>query len=108
MKQGIEAICGLRYKLRMMGIPITGPAYVYGDNLSVIHNVQRPESVLKKKSNSICYHFVRESAAMNECIFGHINTNDIVADIATKIIPRGIKRNRLVDTILYDIHDDYN
>jgi hypothetical protein len=33
----------------MMGIPIDGPAFVYGDNMSVIHNTQRPESMLKKK-----------------------------------------------------------
>jgi hypothetical protein len=54
MKQGIETIRGLRYKLRMMGVPLTGPAYVYGDNMSVIHNTQRPESTLKKKPNEIC------------------------------------------------------
>ena len=56
MKLGVEHIRALRYKLRMMGVPLTGPAYVYGDNMSVIHNTQRPESTLKKKSNSICYH----------------------------------------------------
>ena len=36
MKQGIEALRGLRYKLRMMGIGITGPSYVYGDNGHVV------------------------------------------------------------------------
>ena len=54
MKHGIEAVRGIRYKLRMMGVKISGPTYVYGDNMSVIHNTQRPESTLKKKSNSIC------------------------------------------------------
>lgn len=55
MKVGMEALRGLRYKLRMMGIPLSGPSYIYGDNMSVIHNTQRPESTLKKKSNAICY-----------------------------------------------------
>jgi hypothetical protein len=64
MKNGVETTRGLRYKLRMVGVAIDGPTYVYGDNMSVVHNTQRPESVLKKKSNSICYHAVRESAAM--------------------------------------------
>jgi hypothetical protein len=59
MKNGIETTRGLRYKLRMMGVAIDGPTYVYGDNMSVVHNTQRPESVLKKKSNTICYHAVR-------------------------------------------------
>jgi hypothetical protein len=43
----------------MMGVTIDGPTYVYGNNMSVVHNKQRPESVLKKKSNAICYHAVR-------------------------------------------------
>jgi hypothetical protein len=64
MKNGIETCCGLRYKLRMMGVALSGPTFVYGDNMSVVHNTQRSESVLKKKSNSICYHAVRESAVM--------------------------------------------
>ena len=64
MKQGMEAVRGLRYKLRMIGVQISGPTYVYGDNMSVIHHTQGPESTLRKKSNSICYHAVRESVAM--------------------------------------------
>ena len=42
MKFGIKKICGLRYKLHMMGIPIDRPSLVYGDNLSVIKNSQTP------------------------------------------------------------------
>ena len=42
MKQGTEAVRGLRYKLRMMGVQISGLTYVYGDNMSVIHNTQCP------------------------------------------------------------------
>jgi hypothetical protein len=49
MKNGIETFRGLRYKLRMMGVALSGPIFVYGDNMSVVHNTQRPESVLKKK-----------------------------------------------------------
>jgi hypothetical protein len=40
MKLGVEALRGIRYKLRMMDIPVAGPTYVYGDNMSVIHNTQ--------------------------------------------------------------------
>jgi hypothetical protein len=65
MKNGLETTRGLRYKLRMMGVTIDGPTYVYGDNMSAVHSTQRPESVLKK-SNTICYHEVRESSAMGE------------------------------------------
>ena len=53
MKQGIDVLQGLRYKLRMMDIPISGPPYLYKDNVSVVHNTSRPESVLRKKSTSV-------------------------------------------------------
>jgi hypothetical protein len=42
MKNGIVTFRGLRYKLRMMGVALSGPTYVYGDNMSVVHNTQRP------------------------------------------------------------------
>ena len=42
MKHGIETLRGLRYKLRMMDVSISGPSFIYGDNMYVIHNPQRP------------------------------------------------------------------
>ena len=39
MKTGVEALRGIRYKLRMMGVPLNGPTYIYGDNMSVIYNI---------------------------------------------------------------------
>ena len=60
MRTGLETVQGLRYKLRMMGIPVNTPTYIYGDNMSVIHNTSKPESVLRKKANSVCYHYIRE------------------------------------------------
>jgi hypothetical protein len=105
MKNGIETVRGLRYKLRMMGVPLSGPCYVYGDNMSVIHNTQRPKSMLKKKSNSMCYHVARESAAMGECIMAHVRSENNPADICTKVIPVGMKRRHLVGMLLFDICD---
>jgi hypothetical protein len=71
----------------------------------VIHNTQRPESTLKEKSNAICYHAVRESVAMGECITGHVASVDNPADIATKVIPGGQKRSHLIRLLLYDLAD---
>ena len=103
MKHGIEATRGLRYKLRMMGVEIEGPTYIYGDNMSVIHNTQRPESTLKKKSNLICYHAVRESVAMKESLVTHIPTVENPADICTKVIPGGRKQDHLIGKVLWDL-----
>ena len=104
MKTAAEVNRGLRYKLRMMGIPIDGPTYTYGDNMSVLHNTQKPESMLKKKSNSIAYHLVREAVAMGEMLTGYINTDDNVSDILTKALPRGERRERLVRKVMWDIY----
>jgi Reverse transcriptase (RNA-dependent DNA polymerase) len=103
LKNGMESVRGLWYKLRMMGVPIGGPTYTYGDNMSVIHNTQRPDSTLKKKSNSICYHACREAVAMGEMLTTHIPTALNPADLATKIIAGGIKRNSLLEMVMYDI-----
>jgi hypothetical protein len=106
MKIGMESLRGLRYKLRMMGVGISGPLYIYGDNMSVIHNTQRPESMLKNKSNSICYHAVRESVAMGESLTAHIGTNENVGDLASKVL-YGQKQRYMLSQLLYDIYDDH-
>ena len=107
MKQAMEVSRGLRYKLRMMGIPLEGTTHMYGDNMSTIHNTQCPESQLKKKSDSICCHAVREAVAMGEVLTGHVKTDENPADILTKVVGGGIKRKNLVQMYLYDIHDGW-
>ena len=104
-KLGMESLRGLRYKLRIMGVPIFGPSLIYGDKISVIHNTQRLESTLKKKSNSIAYHAVRESVAMGESLTGHVGTNSNPADLATKVLC-GKKRRDMVSKLLFNIYDD--
>ena len=49
----------------------------------------------------------RESVAMSETRTGHIRSENNPADIATKIIPGGAKRDHLVSLILADINDHY-
>jgi hypothetical protein len=61
----VERTKGMRYKLRMMRMPLNGLAHFRVDNISVVHNTQTPESMLKKKSNSISYHNVHEAIASN-------------------------------------------
>ena len=103
MKQCTEYIRGLRYKLRMMGIPVENPTYIFGDNQSVLANTTMPDSTLKKKSQSICYHFVREGVARNEWRTTYVNTQDNPADLLTKPLPAGEKRIKFVTGILHYI-----
>ena len=103
MKAGIECARGLRYKLQMIGIPILGPTYCFADNMSIIYNTQSPESTPKKKSNSICYHAIREAIAGGEMLTAHVPTNKNPADLGTKVLPGGEKRDKFVGMFLYDI-----
>ena len=101
MKSCCEYLRGLRYKLRMMGIPVEHSAYVFGDNKSVLSNSSKPHSVLKKKSSSIAYHFVREGVAKNEWRTTYLNTHLNPSDMCTKSLPGGEKRTRFTGYFLH-------
>jgi hypothetical protein len=90
----------------MMGVPLSGPTYIYGDSKSQVTNSSRPESTLKKKGNSICYHAICESVAMGETLLINIRTGDNLADFLTKTTS-GAKLRNLVSGVVYDIYDDF-
>ncbi len=96
----VELIEGLRYKLRMFGIPIDGPANVYCDNNSVVTNSSKPQSVLKKKHNSIAYHRVREAVAANTIRIAKEDSSTNIADMLTKPL-NGPKLKDLCSRVLY-------
>ena len=85
----------------MMCIPVEGPTYIYGDNQSVLANTTIPESTLKKKSQTIAYHFVREGVARDEWRTSYVNTHDNEADLLTKQQPHGEKRKGFVCNLLH-------
>ena len=65
----------------------------------VIPNTQRPESTLKKKSNSICFHAVCEAVVMGDCLTGHVKTHENPADIPIKVLSGGQKQDHLIKLI---------
>jgi hypothetical protein len=92
MKHCCKYLRGLRYKLRMLGIPCTAPVYIQGNNQSVLYNTTLPDSMLKKESQSIAYHYVREGAARDESRTSYANTHGNDADLLTKPLPAGDMR----------------
>ena len=104
MKHWKDYIRGLRFRLRIIGIPCEDPAFDYGDNKSVLCNTTISESTLNKKSNSIAFHFVREGDAMDEWRTGYINTDLNPADLISKPVKNGESRRTKVRMILYDIY----
>ena len=104
MKQAVEYVRGLRYKLRMFGIPVDEPAFVFGDNKSVLANTTVPGSTIKKKMNSLSYHFIREGCARDEWRTAYVNPLLNCADLLTKPLPSGEKRSLFVQKFLYWIY----
>jgi hypothetical protein len=84
MKTCMESIIALRYKLRMFGVEIDGPADVLCDNASVVNNSSKIESVLNRKHNSIAYHAVRWAVAAGIMRVGKVDTNENISDAMTK------------------------
>ena len=90
----------LRYKLRMMGIPLDGPTNGFCDNEGVVNNVSKAESTLKKKHLAVCYHKARESAAREAIRFAYEKTETNLADVCTKIQSQKRKEDKL-ERLLY-------
>jgi hypothetical protein len=84
MRIATEFAIALRHDLRMLGIPLVGPANMFCDNQSVVLNSTVPSSMLKKKHNAISYHKVRESIAAGSIRVAKEPTESNLADILTK------------------------
>ena len=87
MKTTIDMIEGLRYKLRMMEIPLIGATAIFCDNQSVVENSTAPESVLKKRHNAIAYHRAREAQAAGIIKVAWEDGATNIADLLTKLMP---------------------
>ena len=85
LRVGCEMNDGLRYKLRMIGVPIKGPINIYYDNEAVVSNSSLAESTLKKTHLSVYYHKTRECYAKGAVQIGYESTDSNLADTCTKI-----------------------
>jgi hypothetical protein len=83
----VEMLEAMWYKLRMLGVPIDGPANVFCDNKSVVTNSTVPTSTLKKKHSSIAYHRVREAVAAGTLQIAKVHSSENLADLLTKSLP---------------------
>ena len=88
MKDSIELIAALRYKLRMFGVPMDGSTDIFCGNESVYKNTSTPESQIRKKQNSILYHISREAVASGACRMAKNDTKTNLSDLFTKVLPQ--------------------
>ena len=79
-----DQVFDLRYMLRMLGVPLDGPAWLFGDNKSVITSSTLPHSTLSKCHNALSYHHVCEAIAAHVMFFIHISGIQNPSDALSK------------------------
>jgi hypothetical protein len=80
----IENVLAMRYKLRMLGMPVERYCTLICDNQSVVSSLQMPSSSLNKKHNAIAYHKCREAVAAGFIRVAFIRSAGNLADLLTK------------------------
>ena len=100
MKNAVDLIEALRYKLRMFGLTLEGPTNIYCGSEAVCRKFLTPESTLKKKHHSIAYHRNRETVAAGTCRITKEATKTNLIDLFTKILSK-VQREALLDRFTY-------
>ena len=108
--QGMNILRGLRYELRMMDIPISDPSYIYRENMFVVYNTFKPESVLTNQNQYLqrkaTQFVIMQYMILGSFLGGHLPSSENVADLMTKIF-YGQWWQCLVGNILNDFQDDH-
>ena len=87
LKECIEDIEHLRFKLRMFGAPAAEEhpeTCVCCDNEGAVKNSTRVDSTLNKKHSEVAHHFTRWNDAAKACTLAWIETGLNTADAMTK------------------------
>ena len=104
IRQCCEYLKGLQYELRMMGIPVNNPCFIYGDYQLVLQNTTVPDLMLKKKTAYVLRHLICEGVSADEWRTLDINNKFNQSDIFIKNLPAGENRYRKVRIVLFDIN----
>ncbi|KAG5864328.1 hypothetical protein JTB14_036882 [Gonioctena quinquepunctata] len=83
-----QEISWLRIFLRELGIDILEPTKLFMDNQSAIRLVKNTEYHKRTKHIDVKYHYIRERAEDNTLIVCYVASEDQLADILTKALPK--------------------
>ena len=100
IRRGMDITNGLRYKIRMMGVPIDRPTSVFCDKNLVVTITSIKNLTLWKKHLGICYHAAREAVSTGIHRIAHISGEFSPTDVITKILTTAVKRPQ-IGRILY-------
>ena len=100
MPNPVELTGGLRYKLRMFGVPLESSANIFCNNEAVYKNSSIPESVLRKKHHSISYHICHEVVAAGTVRISKEGTQTNLSGLFTKILSI-VRRGKFLEKFTY-------
>jgi hypothetical protein len=80
----VEQIIDLRLTLRYLGVPISGPSMMFGDNESVVNSAAIPHSKMHKRWVALSYHRVRWAVAASIVKIYFVAGKKNPADILSK------------------------
>lgn len=95
--------CWLRKIIVDFDIPFNCPIVLYEDNQSAINIAYNPENNKRLKHIDIKHFFIKEKIDLGLINVVHMNTNDQVADMFTKILGR-VKFEKFRDDLNLSIH----
>jgi hypothetical protein len=81
-----EAIA-MCYELQILGAPLEGPVWIFGDNKSMIDSSLEPSGRIAKQHLILLWHCLREKAAMKIVHCMHIDSKKNESDCLTKHLP---------------------
>ncbi len=100
MKNAVELIEALQYKLQMFGVSLENSTNIFCDNEAAFKKTTVPESTLKKKDHPIAYHRCREAVAADTVQVAKEGTQTNLSDLFTKLLPQP-RREELLDEFTY-------
>ena len=100
MKNVVELIAALCYKLRMFGVPLDGPTDMFCNNEAVYKNASTLESQLKKKHHSISHHMSQYTVASGVCPIAKEENDTNLAYLFTRVLTR-VRREFLLNKFMY-------
>ncbi|GJQ68572.1 hypothetical protein Trydic_g17128 [Trypoxylus dichotomus] len=78
----------LRRFLIELGVERLADVKVYNHNLSALRLAENPTYRARSMHIDICHHFVRDVLKSGRLEPLHVGTNDMIADVLTKGLPR--------------------
>ena len=100
IKNAVELIEALQYKLCMFRVPIDGPTNIFCHDEAVTKNFSDPTSMFKKKHHLIVYHRNRDAVAVGTCRITKEDMYTNLSDLFKKLLSQ-IRREDLLNKFAY-------